>query len=224
MFNKLAMLLTPLLLLGVFLEGRTFTTPEDAAPYHGAVRAAVEAIPYRVGGWEGSDATVPEPAQKLLRPNAILARLYRHRESGHAATLILVQCRDTRDLAGHYPPVCYPGSGWTKRGQTDTSIDAPGGGVPVRRYAFSRSRFDRETNLVVYSFFVIPGRGRVRDMEAVYNAASDYQGRAFGAAQVQVVLTEVLPEDEERRIAAELLGPAGPAMVVVERGREGGAS
>jgi Protein of unknown function (DUF3485) len=230
MLNRLAILLTPLLLLGLYLEQRTFTKPEDAAPYHAAVRAAVEAIPFRVGGWEGTTVKVPEPAQKLLRPNAILARQYRHRGSGRTASLILVQCGDTRDLVGHYPPVCYPGQGWVLREQEEVPVDTgetagpaskePRGPLPMRRYSFTRASFSQESSQIVYSSFIIPGRRPVPDMNAVHAAASDYQARSFGAAQIQVVLSEQIAREEERLIVSELLGSAAAAISAIERGRD----
>mgnify|MGYP007071125856 CR=1 FL=1 len=36
----------------------------------------------------------------------------------------VVQCRDARDMGGHYPPICYPGQGWTPKN--------PGIAVPLR--------------------------------------------------------------------------------------------
>ncbi len=228
MFNRLAILLTPLLLLGLYLEQRTFTRPEDAKPYHAAVRAAVEAIPFRIGEWEGTKVKVPEPAQKLLRPNAILARKYRHRDSGRTASLILVQCGDTRDLAGHYPPACYPGQGWALRDQEDVPVEIGeaakdrGGPLPMRRYAFTRASFSQESSQIVYSSFIIPGQRPVPDMGAVHAAASDYRARSFGAAQVQIVLSEPVAREEERLIVSELLGSAAAAISAIERGREGG--
>jgi len=40
---------------------------------------------------------------------------------------------------------------------------------------------------VVYNFLIVPGRGIVRDMKGVEQAAEDYQQRYYGAAQFQVV-------------------------------------
>jgi hypothetical protein len=218
MFNRFAIILTPILLLGVWLERQTFPSPEDSAPYHERVRAEVEAIPHIAGTWEGVDIDVPKPAQKLLRPNAVLARQYRNRESGDIAALILVHCADTRDLAGHYPPVCYPAQGWIDRGCREVTVTFGGRDVVLSRYVFSRSMLDREATLVVYDFFVIPGKGPVPDMESVGRAAADYLVRPFGAAQVQVVMHDVLPDDHERRIAAEILEPASAAIRAIEQG------
>lgn len=216
MFNKAALILTPLLLLGIALERLTFLTPEDAGPYHASVRAAMDAVPDRFGAWEGTDIDVPEAAQRLLRPNTVLSRQYRRADPPGAATLILIQCGDTRDLLGHYPPVCYPAHGWTAEGEADLEVEAAGARTPVRRYQFTRHSVARASTLVVYSFFVIPGRGRVRGMDAVGAVAADYSRRHFGAAQVQVVLGDTPSEAEERDRVGAMLSAAADAIRALE--------
>ncbi|MFM9995267.1 MAG: exosortase-associated EpsI family protein [Phycisphaerales bacterium] len=216
MFNKVALILTPLLLLGIALERLTFLTPEDAGLYHATVGTAMDAVPNRFGPWEGTDIKVPEAAQQLLRPNRIISRQYRRADPPAAATLILIQCGDTRDLIGHYPPVCYPANGWTPEGESDVEVEVAGEPTPLRRYQFRRSSLGRDSSLVVYSFFVIPGRGRVRGMDAVGAAASDYSRRHFGAAQIQVVLGEALSEAEEVDRVGVLLSAAADAIRALE--------
>lgn len=222
MFNRLASILTPLLLLGVALERRTFIAPADAAPYHEAARAAIALIPRQAGPWIGADADVPEPAQRLLRPNAILARRFTRTDPPASASLVVVQCRDTRDLIGHYPPVCYPAHGWIAGGVDDLDLLVDGDATPVRRYVFTRSSWGRESRLVVYSFFVIPGQGRERGMDAVGRAAADYSRRHFGAAQVQVVFADPPAELDELEGSSALFGAAADAVRVIERGWGGG--
>ena len=68
---------------------------------------------------------------------------------------------------------------------------------------------------VVMCFFVVPGAGVARDMDAVEEAAADYRQRHRGAAQVQVVFdaSAALPPRREREaIFAELVGAAMPAI------------
>src|SRR5438477_7343006 len=116
--RQLAFVLTPPvlsmgLLAGIVAEQATHLKPKDVEPYHDRARAAVDAVPYFIGNWTGKDDDIPAAAQKLLRPNAILSRTYseidtsslggRHRE----ASLLIVQCRDSRDMVGHFPPICY---------------------------------------------------------------------------------------------------------------------
>jgi hypothetical protein len=181
--------------------------------YHLEARRAVNSVPIRFDGWVGNDVEVPQAAVALLRPNALLGRRYVHEASGRVAQLLIVQCRDTRDMSGHYPPVCYPAHGWT-RGADPLRVElgGPGGPLEVTRYAFERAEFDRVARITIFGFFVVPGVGIVQDMEGVREAASDYRLRRRGAAQIQVLVDASLPTLEQERIAGEILGAIGPAI------------
>src|SRR5688572_28546021 len=115
-YRQLAMTVTaPLLsvglLAGIFAERRTHLKPQDVEPYHARAKEAVNQVPYFIGTWTGQDVEIPVAAQKLLRPNAILNRRFADsapvgdaRVAYPAASLLIVQCRDSRDMVGHYPP------------------------------------------------------------------------------------------------------------------------
>lgn len=194
-------------------------TPEDAAPFHHAAREAIEAIPIKFGSWEGSTVSVPESAQTLLKPNAILSRRYRDTASGDQASLVVVQCKDTRDMAGHYPPICYPGQGWKLDTQTTQVVEIPleHTTLKVMRYEFNRSGggFDQDRTLTVYNFFAIPGQGLPIDMTAVRAAAADYTARPFGAAQFQVVFDGRRSIADEEKTVSALLSPIEPVITLL---------
>lgn len=193
--------------------------PEDAAPFHRQIRDYFESFPYRIGGWVGADNAPVPAAQKMLRPNVMLSRAYRDAANGRNATLLFVQCRDSRDMAGHYPPVCYPAHGWEKDfGRTEDRIKVGDLEIPVVRYAFERSGFTARHRLVIYGFFVLPGRGFATSMDTVRQAASDYPVRCFGAAQAQVAMDANLTPDQERAIFAELVQPLTPALKALSKG------
>src|SRR3954466_9551543 len=91
------------LLAGMASERATHLKPQDVEPYHARAKAGVDAVPYLIDGgrWTGTDEEIPVAAQKLLRPNAILSRLYvdnspaDYRSNEHRfASLLIVQCRD----------------------------------------------------------------------------------------------------------------------------------
>src|SRR5689334_53618 len=90
------------LLLGLVAEQTTHLKPQDVEPYQARAKAAVDAVPYVIAGgrWTGTDEEIPVAAQKLLRPNAILSRLYvdnspgGYRSEHRFASLLIVQCRD----------------------------------------------------------------------------------------------------------------------------------
>src|SRR5947207_4217407 len=110
------------LLGGIAAEQHRRLKPRDVEPYHARAAAAVKAVPYVIGYWTGKDDEIPSAAQKLLRPNAILSRTYSDNDPGRGgiyrtrrrdASLLVVQCRDSRDMVGHYPPICYRAHGMT---------------------------------------------------------------------------------------------------------------
>jgi hypothetical protein len=226
--RQLAFILTPPLLsvgllAGIVSEQRTHLKPRDVEPYHAAARTAVDGVPYVIGYWTGTDDEIPVAAQKLLRPNAILSRRYSDNspvtesDDSHPehrlASLLIVQCRDSRDMVGHYPPICYRAHGDTIDekycGPRDWAVN--GTVIPGYEYQFTKVFAGQTLRTVVYNFLIVPGRGIVRDMKGVEQAAEDYQQRYYGAAQFQVVFhaqASAEPSREQRdEIFATLMGP-----------------
>jgi hypothetical protein len=196
-------------------------TPADAEPFHAAAAEAVNGLPMKFGSWDGVEVPVPTSARTLLNPNALVSRVYRNTETGDQASLVLVQCRDTRDMAGHYPPICYPGQGWVEQKDDRQRVEVrlSDRTLMTVRYRFSRQGFDRDRYLSVYNFFAIPGQGLPIDMEAVRSAAEDYTARPFGAAQIQVVFDGRRSLEEERAVAAALLNPMEPVIDLLSDGK-----
>jgi hypothetical protein len=213
-FTLTAPLLSVGLLAGIFAEQQTHLKPQDVEPYHDRAKTAVEQVPYFIGTWTGQDDEIPVAAQKLLRPNAILSRTFVDSSSKYRpASLLIVQCRDSRDMVGHYPPICYRAHGLSidekSCGPRDWAVN--GKTIPGYEYHFVEVLAGRSTRTTVYNFLIVPGRGIVRDMKGVEQAAEDYQQRYYGAAQFQVVFrSEGAAErsrDERDEIFATLMGP-----------------
>ncbi len=226
--RQFAFVLTPpilaaTLLAGIVNEQRRHIKPADVEPYHARAKAAMDAVPYVIGEWTGRDDEITPAAQKLLRPNAILNRAYQtppgrfHRE----ASLLIVQCRDSRDMVGHFPPICYRAHGMTAESFPGCSAkveaglwrDWPVGNetIPGVEYRFTHRRHGEFWRTTVYNFFIVPQKGMVRDMQGIADAAEDYQQRYYGAAQFQVVFTSLASEDLSQaghdEIFATLLTP-----------------
>jgi hypothetical protein len=181
-------------------------SPADAQAYHLSVRRAIESLPQRIGDWVGTDEPLPPAALELLQPNAVLHRTYRGLASGQSATLLIVQCKDARDLAGHYPPICYPAHGWTLDHQSPRHWTSDGMAVEGTEYEFSYGTIAGAQRMVVANFMLLPDGRTSPDMAAVYRTASDYQRRFYGAAQVQIVTDARLPEQQRQRIIADFVG------------------
>jgi hypothetical protein len=220
MMTLAAPLLSVGLLAGIYAERRTHLQPQDAEPYHARAKAAVAEVPYFIGTWTGQDDEIPLAAQKLLRPNAILSRTFvdntpprGYRSRHRSASLLIVQCRDSRDMVGHYPPICYRAQGRAPDEKNTRPRDWTVNGKPIPgyEYQFVEVFKDGTRRTIVYNFLIVPGRGIVRDMKGVERAAEDYQQRHYGAAQFQVVFqsdaSAQLSREERDEIFATLMGP-----------------
>ncbi len=221
--RQLAFVLAPpmmslALLGGIVAEQQTHLKPADVEPYHARCKAAMDAVPYVIGSWTGKDNEVPLAAQKLLKPNAILSRTYLDNSSEdpyqpRMANLLIVQCRDSRDMIGHYPPICYRAQGMTIDEKDKHQRDWKVGGmtIPGYEYQFTEVWQGQTNHTTVYNFLIVPGRGIVRDMKGVEEAAEDYQQRYYGAAQFQVVFHGLASADRSRderdEMFAALIGP-----------------
>jgi len=202
-----------ILVAAMSLETEGRPSAADGNEFHAAAAEAVGELPLQFGDWRGEEVAVPAAAQVLLKPNAILSRRFVNRRTGDTISMSLVQCRDTRDMAGHYPPICYPGMGWAEKAPArEVPIDVDGTRLIAMRYHFTRQFFDQERTLIVYNFFAMPGEGFPAEMGAIRRAASDYTSRPYGAAQVQVALNQAREPSEEKQLVQAVLMPCAPAL------------
>lgn len=194
------------LLAGMAAARMTRPAPEDAEPYHRQVRDAANALPFQIGNWFGTDQEVTPAAIQMLQPNVLVSRRYRNIHTGRVATVLLVHCRDARDLAGHYPPVCYPAHGWATDFTTPRRWDVAGLSIDGTEYGFSFRMPTETKRMVVASFMVLPGGPILPDMTGVRHAAADYTRHFYGAAQIQLILDAGIPTAERDAIFRELAG------------------
>lgn len=215
-----------LVAMGVANAG--FPTAADAEPYHTRIMTMSQETPTAFGDWQSRPIEVPPSAIELLRPNAMLSRQFRDPVQRRLASILIVQCKDARDLSGHWPPNCYKATGYTMTNaepRTWAGLNAepqtvdptlpgaipgaiPGAGaIPGVEYVFDMEIADGPSRLVVANFLIVPGVGFVPDMASVREAGADPQRRSLGAAQVQVVTDGSYNRAERDAIFAELLGP-----------------
>jgi hypothetical protein len=225
------LLVSPLLCLtllgGIAAENRTYLKPADFEPYHVRGKAAIQSLPMSIGSWNGSpaDDEVPKEAQTLLKPNIILMRRYSDvsvagLDRPRSVSLLIVQCKQSGDMIGHFPPVCYPSAGNEQKLALarDWKI-TPEVTIPGMEYQFVWTKNGQTIRKTVYNFMIVPTRGMVRDMEGIKQAAQDYQQRYYGAAQFQVVFSGPvngdLEQSERDEIFKTLMEPAIPVITVL---------
>lgn len=213
LLGYIPILVAALLVLTAWKEVGSRPNDATAEPFHAVAAEVIAGLPDSFGTWEGADVPVPASALTLLKPNALQCRIFRDRQTGREASLVIIQCRDAGDMGGHYPPICYPSQGWTQAEEPQLLQVALGETpIDIMRYEFRRFHFDRERRITVYNFFAVPGRGLPLDMRTIRSVAADYTSRPFGAAQIQVVIDGRRSADEEREIVEALLSPLEQAV------------
>jgi hypothetical protein len=220
-----APLISVAMLVGMVAENRTYLKAEQFEPYHKVVKEAIEAIPYGIDSWIAKDEPVPEAAMALLKQPVIVSRRYVDTsprgmsEPNRTASLLFVQCKQSSDMVGHYPPNCYRthGNEMVDAHERDWIVDDMK--ITGMEYRFERRVEGQKLYKTVYNFLLVPGKGIKRDMEGVKASAEDYQQRYYGAAQVQVVFNSIdgpgLSVEEKDEIFRTLIRKTLPAIKAV---------
>lgn len=214
MFSRLAIPFSLLLMIAIGVARINPGNQEKVDAYHERVAQVINSIPIDTNGWTGQQVPLPQSAIKLLDPNALVARHYSNKEKNVAATLLIVQCRDTRDMAGHYPPRCYPSSGWMDSESNPTRMYTLGH-FDIKRYGFQRIAGHVERGISVYSLFILPTGEMTTSMREVRRLSANYDFRMYGAAQIQVVIDGDVPEEDHDWILSDMFEIALPTIRAV---------
>lgn len=202
-----------LLLAGFAIRAKTALNDDDVKAYHQGVAQAVAQIPYRWGDWVGVDVATPPAALRLLRPNAMLSRRYQNRVTGQVCEVLLVHCSDTRDMLGHFPPVCYPAHGW----ETRAAIADTSNGRASMVYRFERLQNGQLRAMRITNFISIPGAGRVPDMSGLRRASEARWRHSLGAGQVQIIVDGGMSDIDRSAIVLTFEQMLSPALERIER-------
>jgi len=209
------------LLLGIVAEARTRIQPQDAAPYHARAAAAIESIPSHMDSsiWTCQDIPIPTPAVEILHPNATLSASYTELQGDQLVQgqVLLIQCKDSVDMQGHYPPHCLPANGGQEIGKPQRRTWKVGNLlIPGTEYFFSRpTNGPTEIRQWIYNFFIIPRIptldnsmvGIFPDIDAVYRSGGSYQRHYFGAAQFQFAFDQSVRQQQRDRFLIDFLTP-----------------
>lgn len=193
----------------------TNARPAASPEYLAEVRERVRALPYSIGPMVGTDIEVVAAAAEMLNPNVIMQRVYRDPLSGNLVSLVIVHCEDVRDLAGHYPPVCYPNAGWTEKADRELrEIELADARVSATRYHFARKQELSEDAITVTSFFVLPASdiSFAPDMVAVDLAARSPKMAGLGAAHIMMITPDSQPADVSQRLVMDVANALRPIL------------
>ena len=182
--------------------------------YHEGIADLINEIPVDVGGWIGRQVPLPQSATSLLNPNAIVAHEYYHQDTDVRVTLMIVQCRDARDMGGHYPPVCYPANGWVDAFDGETRLYALGSN-DLRIYGFQRIAGKVEREITIYGLFALPTGVLSTSMREVRQLSANYDYRKYGAAQLQIMIQGDVATEDHPWILKEMYEIARPAIEAV---------
>lgn len=215
----LACVVGVLILGGVYADHSTLHAfSKNAENYHSNVYGVGKQIPMMVGEWLGTNNDLPAGAVSLLRPNFTLARDYSN-TAGQRASFLLIQCKDARDLLGHYPPVCYTAHGFVQVSTERRDWTVDGDVLQGTMYEFSRTdRQNRTSAIKVYDVMVLPNGQTAPDMTGVDRVARHREQRYYGAAQIQILTDAAMPEADRTQVISLLLRGAKPAIDAIRAG------
>lgn len=195
-------LLTPilavLLLCGLGMETLSRVRPADATGYHKRIFELAKQLPTKIGNWVGTDEPNPEEAIRLLKPNVIYNRKFTNPDYARPVMVLIVQCKDARDIYGHYPPNCYPAHGMTTKSAVRFDRFIDGLQIHGTEYVFTNDMYG-SAEQIVDDFILLPSGEVKPNMKEVKARAWDPRRRLFGAGQVQVVFSDPKLTDEERK-------------------------
>jgi hypothetical protein len=198
-----AVILAALAVQQYVLERRT----GSAEAYQRHIRQIAQTAPLRVGAWIGRDVPVPAEAQVKLKPNMLISRLFTNVADGRTAGLLLEHCADAHDMAGHFPPHCFPANGWTAVASRPRDWSVDGLHLTGTEYTFALTDETAgvQKSMVVMNCLFRPGGLVLRDMDELARASALSGGEGVGAGQLQFYFDSQMPAGQRDAAAVELL-------------------
>lgn len=201
-----------LALSSAYAIGLSLPDGSEAQAYHEQVALIAEDVPRQIGPWSAVDAELPEAAVALLRPNVLISRRYIDESTGRSFAMLIVQCADARDMEGHYPPNCYPSSGWTTVGKKPVGVEIGAKQAEAVDYGFERVLQDGTDSIRVVNLMLMPKEGFVTSMSSIRKLGGTVTDRYFGAAQMQFVFDSRWEAKERLAAVEEILAEIQPLI------------
>jgi hypothetical protein len=214
-----AVLLVVMLVVRV-LEHAPQTGIED---YMTNAARQIDAIPVSIGVYIGVDREVTPGVIELLQPNRIFQRHYSDPDPNNSTefSVVLVHCGSAKDMTGHYPPNCYPRAGWLTAEPSQTvSVAAAELIIPATLYHFEYQQGFAPTRADILSFFIVPtGPQRYGpDIRMVDLASRSTRASKLGAAQVQIITSSDIDQQQRDAIWRAVIEATYPALHAIAEG------
>lgn len=203
------------------------TPPKGADDYHARVRELGEKMPKKLvtreGEWLAMDSKPTMEAVQLLKPNVMLSRSFRNTTTGQRFTFMVVQCGLTRDMLGHYPPICYKGNGFTLKATEVLNEKFDDGRVNIdyMLYFFEKPYNNTSLKLDIYNFIMVPDGRTIRTNGDLRDYSRDYVRKFFGAGQIQVLFdntSNVRTREERDQLFREVINANLPMIREIMHG------
>lgn len=214
------MLATLALLGGMAAQRAAWPSATEAQHHHQRVADAIDAVPEQIDQWRGEQSTPPQPAVRMLRPNRILSRVYTRPGSNQAVQLLIVHCRDVRDMIAYHPPVRYPARGWTQTRDQPKQYNAGGVSIPATTYGFEQSLPTLARSVAISTVLIRPDGTFHRTMADMRRMPEDNRLHLYGAGQVQLIFRDPVSEPQRRRIVERFLRACLPVFEAMEAKQE----
>ena len=191
---------------------------------------AVEGIPLALGKEHTwlmiGEVPIPASQQRMLDLNASCSRRYQLLGESPTlfVTLFVAHSRDARAMAGHYPPNCYPSSGWlmddSESNEGEYFSELPDGTkMRLRQYSFYRPQSDARIRVI--NGFVLPGGACVSTLGEAAGVMGRAEKSRLGLIQFQMMFDGKIDARRTREVSADVMHGIGESLVQsMKEGRE----
>lgn len=128
-------------------------------PVH-LVRSLKDALPLKIGAWEGTEAPVPDGILRIANHDDYVSRQYRNAQSGEVVALFVGYTERPRTIIRHRPTVCYPNAGWSRLDSQSVQLKTATGELPMLVHEFIKPG-PAESRQLVGHYYIADGRHTV---------------------------------------------------------------
>jgi hypothetical protein len=188
----------------------------DLTAYNAQINARMVELPSRFPELISVTSKPPQAAFDLLKPNVLDARQWTDPITNSSFDVLVIHSSEGRDMLGHFPPNCYPGSGFQLVNSTPRPIDVQGTQLQGIEYEFIAKRFDGPSAFRVFNVMLLPNQEQARNMEELYTYMGKYAYRNMGSGQLQIRVPISMPEAERLAIYTRAIQMYFPVIQAIQ--------